>query len=64
LSYDIKNNEFIERTAVVPKNLLNPDGVLILTFRIEGARSPDDLGISSDERKLGISISKFKLLSL
>jgi hypothetical protein len=50
----------VQRIAI-PSNLVGSNGILNLEFTISEPRSPEELGISSDSRKLGIGIESLWL---
>jgi len=48
---------FVERTVVIPPELM-PDGIAELEFVIADCRSPRELGMSDDGRKLGVGLAR------
>jgi len=52
--------EFVEKTAVIPRELLEDSEVLI-TFDLPDATSPASLGVSQDARALGIEMRSLVL---
>lgn len=60
IKYDIES-VVQETTLRIPHNALRPSGLLSLQFVITGAASPQDLGISTDTRKLGLGLHWLKL---
>jgi len=48
-------------SAVIPMDVQRPKGLLTIEFRIPKATSPASLGMSNDERMLGISVSDLKI---
>lgn len=47
--------------VTIPKGIINPDGLLKINFVISNLKSPVELGLSDDPRKLGICVSKIIL---
>ena len=48
---------FVERTVVIPPDLI-VDGVVQLELSIPDCRSPRELGMSDDERRLGLGLAR------
>jgi hypothetical protein len=49
------------RTARIPLSAVGADGVLRVTFRFPEHRSPRDLRINSDTRRIGIMLTEWQL---
>jgi hypothetical protein len=50
-----------ERGAIIPADLVNQQNSLQITFRIPNAKSPAELGLHGDTRKLGLALVSMKL---
>jgi glycosyltransferase involved in cell wall biosynthesis len=51
---------FVERAVTIPPELIS-DGWVRVTFAIPGARSPQELGMSADERPLGLGLAQARV---
>ena len=51
-----------ERTAIVPRDVIGPAGVLRLEFVPVSRQSPKEAGQSEDPRELGISLVNLRLI--
>lgn len=49
-------------TVKIARKYLRSNGVVTLTFKIEGAASPQSLGYGADNRKLGLNFESLKLI--
>jgi hypothetical protein len=50
-------------TAVIPAELVKAGGTLRIELRIPQCTSPKKLGLNSDERLLGVSLSELEITS-
>jgi hypothetical protein len=55
------SSEAAERRAEIPGSILEEDGKLDVVLQIEEPRSPEELGLSSDTRKLGLLVRSLLL---
>lgn len=53
----LKGNNSIQ----IPKDILSMDGNINIDFKIKDPKSPKSLGLSNDERKLGIGVKGFSI---
>lgn len=54
----------VEKRLRLPLSAVKPEGDIILTFRVPTAKSPAELGMSSDPRQLGIGVISARLQSV
>jgi hypothetical protein len=55
------SGEFVTRTVAIPRALLADDGVVRLEFRLAEVRSPSELRLGADARRLGMCLASWTL---
>lgn len=55
------DDRLTERSARIPHGLVAGDGRLRVEFRFDGARSPFELGIGQDRRRISMLIARWKI---
>lgn len=62
LAYE--DSEMIEKRLRLPETIAKSGGDVVLTFRMPSAKSPAELGMSSDTRQLGLGVISMRLQSV
>ena len=57
----IRTPDVATRSASIPQRLTADHGALVLTLNIEAPKSPQELGESSDSRRLGLGVRRLRL---
>ena len=53
--------KLVGERALVPRELIGDTGVAVIDFQVDGAVSPKELGLSADDRQLGLGFESLSL---
>ena len=53
--------DFVEQQAEFPAGLVNGEPGMLIRFRVHNAKSPEELGLGMDSRRLGLLVRSLQI---